>query len=51
MNLLFNYLHYDKVYLYAKELREDKYEFIEEFFNKLEEEIKKETGGIQKMKV
>lgn len=38
-NLIFDYLVYSKIYVYAKDLSEPKYEYLNDFFNQLESEI------------
>lgn len=35
LNLIFHYLYYNKIYIYAKDLSEKKYELLQEFFDKV----------------
>lgn len=44
MNLLYNYLCYYKIYIYAKDLTEEIYLELDDFFEKVSKEIKKATG-------
>jgi predicted ATPase len=41
LNLIYHYLHYNKVYMYAKHLSEKKYESLQEFFDKVHEKLEK----------
>jgi predicted AAA+ superfamily ATPase len=35
MNLIYHYLYYNNIYIYAKDLSEKKYELLQEFFDKV----------------
>jgi Ni2+-binding GTPase involved in maturation of urease and hydrogenase len=35
MNLIFHYLYYNKIYVYAKDLTEKKYELLQNFFDEV----------------
>jgi hypothetical protein len=41
-NLILKYLHFNKFFLYAKDVEEDKYIYLKEFFGDLEEKVTKE---------
>jgi hypothetical protein len=43
MNLIFNYLYYDKIYIYAKDLTESKYQMLQDFFEEVNETMKDKT--------
>lgn len=40
LNLILNYLYYNKLYIYAKDLSEPKYEFLQEFFDEVHEKLR-----------
>jgi len=40
LNLIFHYLHYNKIYIYAKDLFESKYQLLQDFFEEVHEKIK-----------
>ena len=44
MNLIYNYLYYNKIYIYAKDLTESKYQTLQDFFEEVNETMKDETG-------
>jgi len=44
MNLIYNYLYYNKIYIYAKDLTESKYEILQDFFDEVNETMKDKTG-------
>src|SRR5882724_6733806 len=44
MNLIYNYLYYNKIYIYAKDLTESKYQTLQDFFEEVNEIMKDETG-------
>jgi hypothetical protein len=44
MNLIYNYLYYNKIYIYAKDLTESKYQMLQDFFDEVNETMKDETG-------
>jgi hypothetical protein len=44
MNLIYNYLYYNKIYIYAKDLTESKYQMLQDFFEEVNETMKDETG-------
>lgn len=44
MNLIYNYLYYNKIYIYAKDLTESKYQELQDFFDEVNETMKDETG-------
>jgi hypothetical protein len=44
MNLIYNYLYYNKIYIYAKDLTESKYQMLQEFFEEVNETMKDKTG-------
>jgi hypothetical protein len=39
MNLVFHYLYYNKIYIYAKDLTEKKYELLQTFFDELHRKL------------
>ncbi len=47
MNLIFNYLYYNKIYIYAKDLTENKYQILQDFFEEVNETMKDKTGDFQ----
>jgi hypothetical protein len=44
MNLIYNYLYYNKIYIYAKDLTESKYQMLQDFFEEVNETMKDKTG-------
>jgi hypothetical protein len=44
MDLIYNYLYYNKIYIYAKDLAESKYQMLQDFFEEVNETMKDETG-------
>jgi hypothetical protein len=44
MNLIYNYLYYNKIYIYAKDLTESKYQLLQDFFEEVNETMKYKTG-------
>ena len=44
MNLIYNYLYYNKIYIYAKDLTESKYQILQDFFEEVNETMKDKTG-------
>ena len=44
MNPIYNYLYYNKIYIYAKDLTESKYEILQDFFDEVNETMKDKTG-------
>jgi hypothetical protein len=44
MNLIYNYLYYNKIYIYAKDLTESKYQMLQDFFEEVNETMKVKTG-------
>jgi hypothetical protein len=44
MNLIYNYLYYNKIYIYAKDLTESKYQMLQDFFDEVNETMKDKTG-------
>jgi hypothetical protein len=44
MNLIYNYLYYNKIYIYAKDLTESKYQILQDFFEEVTETMKEKTG-------
>jgi len=44
MNLIYNYLYYNKIYIYSKDLTESEYEMLQDFFEEVNETMKDETG-------
>ena len=44
LNLILNYLYYNKIYIYAKDLTESKYQFLLDFFEEVEINMKEKTG-------
>jgi hypothetical protein len=44
MNLIYNYLYYNKIYIYAKDLTEGKYQMLQDFFEEVNETMKEKTG-------
>jgi hypothetical protein len=44
MNLIYNYLYYNKIYIYAKDLTESKYQMLQDFFDEVNEIMKDKTG-------
>lgn len=47
LNLIVKDLHFDEIYIYAKDLSENKYEFISNFFRELESTVKKELKNVK----
>lgn len=41
MALIFEYLYYNRIYLFAKHLSEDKYEMLQDFFDEVHKKIRK----------
>jgi len=50
-NLILKDIHFDELYVYAKDLSEDKYIYLIEFFNEIENKIKKKIDKIKKPKI
>jgi Ni2+-binding GTPase involved in maturation of urease and hydrogenase len=44
MNLIYNYLYYNKIYIYAKDLTESKYQMLQDFFEEVNETMNDKTG-------
>ncbi len=44
MNLLFNYLYYNKIYIFAKDMNEGSYLNLQDFFEEDNKTMKKITG-------
>ena len=44
MNLIYNYLYYNKIYIYAKDLTESKYQMLQDFFEEVNLTMKVKTG-------
>ncbi len=44
MNLIYNYLYYNKIFIYAKDLTERKYQMLQDFFEEVNETIQDKTG-------
>jgi hypothetical protein len=44
MNLIYNYLYYNKIYIYSKDLAESKYQMLQDFFEEVNETMKEKTG-------
>jgi hypothetical protein len=44
LNLIFKYLYYNKIYVYAKDLTESKYQMLQDFFEEVEYTMKEKTG-------
>ena len=43
LNLIYNYLYYNKIYIYAKHLIESKYQMLQDFFEEVEANMKEKT--------
>ena len=46
LNLILYYLHYNKIYVYAKDLTEQKYQKLQEFFEEVNDILKEKTGEV-----
>ena len=44
LNLIYNYLYYNKIYIYAKDLTESKYQMLQDFFEEVEAKMREMTG-------
>ena len=48
LNLILNYLYYNKIYIYAKDLTESKYQMLQDFFEEVEEKMREKTNKVSK---